>query len=161
MNTMADTKLEPIVKSIEVPCGQEQAFNVFVNEMDTWWPLGKFTTSAMAGAPAKAIRVEAKKGGTITEISGDDTEYLWGTFLEFDPFGSFAMDFHFGPPDQVIEERTRLEVAFTDLGDGKTRVQLTQTGWEGLGEWAADIRGGYDFGWGPIFEEGYKAACSA
>jgi hypothetical protein len=62
---MADTELEPIVKSIEVPCGQEQAFNVFVNEMDSWWPLGKFTTSAMAGAPAKAIRVEAKKGGKI------------------------------------------------------------------------------------------------
>ena len=108
MNIM-DTKLAPIVKSIEVPCGQEQAFGVFVNELDTWWPLGKFTTSAMGGAPAKAIRVEAKKGGAITEIASDDTEYPWGTFLEYDPFGSFAMDFHFGPPGRGDREQNLAE----------------------------------------------------
>ncbi len=60
--------LDPIIKTIEVPCSQERAFKVFLNEMDRWWPLGKFTVSAMGGAPAKAIRVEAKQGGKIVEI---------------------------------------------------------------------------------------------
>lgn len=41
--------LEPIVRVIEVPCGQEAAFNIFISEMNTWWPLGKYTTSAMDG----------------------------------------------------------------------------------------------------------------
>ena len=46
--------LDPIIKTIEVPCSQEKAFRVFVKEMDTWWPLGKFTVSAMGGKAAKA-----------------------------------------------------------------------------------------------------------
>ena len=37
--------LEPIVTTIEVPCGQERAFNVFVNDMPTWWPLDKRSMS--------------------------------------------------------------------------------------------------------------------
>src|SRR6266480_1053505 len=66
--------LDPIIKTIEVPCSQERAFKVFLNEMDTWWPLGKFTVSEMGGAPAKAIRVEAKQGGKIVEIGPNGTE---------------------------------------------------------------------------------------
>ena len=51
--------LEPIVRTIEVPCSQEDAFRIFL-EMKSWWPLGKLTTSAIGGAPAKSIRVEPK-----------------------------------------------------------------------------------------------------
>ena len=69
------------------------------------------------------------------------------------------MHFHFGPLGEKIENRTLVEVAFTDLGNGRTRVELTQTGWEGLGEWAAQIRDGYVFGWDAIFGQAYKAAC--
>jgi len=29
--------IAPLVKTIEVPCGQKQAFTVFL-EMNTWWP---------------------------------------------------------------------------------------------------------------------------
>ena len=158
MNTTS-TKLDPIIKTIEVPCGQEKAFDVFVNEMDSWWPLGKFTTSAMAGAPAKSIRVEGRVGGEIVENAADDTEYLWGRFRSYDPHDSIAMDFHFAPPGEEITARTLVEVQFTDLGDDRTRVDLTQTNWEGLGEWAAQIRDGYDVGWAAIFEQAYKSAC--
>jgi hypothetical protein len=70
--------LPPIIKTIEVPCSQEKAFTVFLNEMDSWWPLGKFSVSAMGGAPAKAIRVEAKPGGKIVEIGPNGTEYFVG-----------------------------------------------------------------------------------
>lgn len=41
--------IEPIVRSIDVPCDQALAFSVFLNEMHTWWPLAKFTVSAMGG----------------------------------------------------------------------------------------------------------------
>ena len=47
--------IEPIVRSIDVPCDQALAFSVFLNEMHTWWPLAKFTVSAMGGSPAKTI----------------------------------------------------------------------------------------------------------
>src|SRR6266702_978541 len=32
--------LDPIIKTIEVPCSQAKAFDVFLNEMDSWWPPG-------------------------------------------------------------------------------------------------------------------------
>ncbi len=41
--------LDQITKTIEVPCSQEMAFEVFLNKMDRWWPLDKFTVSAMRG----------------------------------------------------------------------------------------------------------------
>ena len=107
--------LDPIIKTIEVPCSQEEAFDVFVNEMDTWWPLGKFSVSAMGGAPAKAIRVEAKPGGTIVEIGPSGTEYLWGTVRSYDPHDFFSMDFHFAPPGDKVDARTIVEVRFTTL----------------------------------------------
>ena len=152
--------IEPIVKTIEVPCSQEQAFSIFINEMDSWWPLSRFTVSAMAGGVAKGVRVEPKQGGTIVEIGHDDTEHLWGTIKSYDPHDFISMDFHIPQPGEVVESRTLVELKFTVLADEKTRVQLTQSNWEGLGEWGETLRGGYGGGWVVIFDEAYKAACS-
>ena len=39
--------LDPIIKTIEVPCSQEKAFGVFVKEVGSWWPLAKRSMSLM------------------------------------------------------------------------------------------------------------------
>ena len=152
--------LDPILKTIEVPCSQEMAFDVFINKMDSWWPLGMFTVSAMNGAPAKGIRVEAKQGGAIVEIGADDTETQWGTIQTYQPHDYLGLYFHIPGPDGVVQDRTNVDVRFTELGAAQTRVELTQSGWEVLGEMAGGIREGYDKGWTMIFEKAYKAACS-
>ena len=160
--------LDPIIKTIEVPCSQKLAFEVFLNKMDSWWPLGKFTTSAMRGEPAKSIRVEAKQGGNIVEIGSDDTETSWGTIKSYDPHDSFSMDFHIPRPDEQVEDgadprgqlgRSLIEVRFIALGSERTRVELTQSNWEAFGDMAEAIRGGYGGGWVMIFEQAYKSAC--
>ena len=151
--------LDPIIKTIEVPCSQEKAFGVFVNEMDSWWPLGKFTVSAMGGEPAKAIRVEAKQGGKIVEIGHDDTEHEWGTIKSYDPYDFISMDFHIPQPTEKVESRSLVEVRFTALGNERTRVELTQSNWEAFGEMAEGLRGGYGGGWVLIFEQAFKSAC--
>lgn len=151
--------LEPIVKTIVVPCTQEKAFGIFVNEMDSWWPLARFTVSAMGGGAAKGIRVEAREGGTIVEIGPDDAEHLWGTIQHYDPHDFLSMDFHIPQPGEVVKSRTLVEVRFTPLGGEQTRVELTQSRWEALGEWAEMLRGGYGGGWELIFEQAFKAAC--
>lgn len=153
--------LDPIVKTIEVPCGQAQAFDVFVREMGTWWPLGRFTVSAMGGAPARTIRVDARAGGAIVEIGPDDAEHLWGTIEAFEPHDFVRMRFHFAPPGVEVTGRTLVEVRFTALGEARTRVQLTQSDWEALGEQAAMVRGGYGSAWTLIFEQAYPAALGA
>lgn len=90
--------LEPLVNTIEVPCGQEQAFRVFIEQMDSWWPLEMFSVSAMSGAPAHSIRVDAREGGEIVEVGPDGTEHAWGKISQYDPYSMIALDFHIPTP---------------------------------------------------------------
>jgi len=152
--------LEPIVKRIEVPCSQKKAFTVFLDEMDTWWPLDRFTTSKMAGSSVKEIRVDAKAGGEIIEVSVEGTEYPWGKINTYDPFGFFSMDFHITHPDHETGPMSLVEVSFTAVDSQRTLVELKQSNWEVFGDMAKDIYGGYNFGWGLIFEQNFKDACS-
>lgn len=153
--------LDPLIKTIEVPCSQQQAFTIFIEEMDSWWPLSRFSVSALGGGVAKSIRVEPMLGGNIMEIGGDDTEHLWGTIRSFDPHDSVSMDFHISPPGVVIHERSLVEVQFTAIEPEKTRVQLTQSNWEAFGEMAEMMRGDNAYGgaWNVIFVDAFKAAC--
>lgn len=149
--------LDPIIKTIEVPCSQEKAFGVFVTEMGSWWPLDKRSMSLMKGGkPAKSLRVDAKHGGKIVEIGHDDTEHHWGTIKSYDPHDALSMDFHMGLPP---ENASLVEVRFTALGNERTRVELTQSNWEAFGDMAEMMRGGYGSGWVIIFEQAYKSAC--
>lgn len=153
--------IEPLIKRFEVPCSQKNAFDVFLDQMDTWWPMGKFTVSAMAGQPAKAIRVEGRVGGRITEIGSDGAEVLWGTILELERHGRIAMEFHIPRPGDVVTTRPLLVLEFEALGPAQTRVTLTQSNFEALGDLGAQVRGGYDFGLKMIFEVNFAAACAA
>ncbi len=151
--------LDPIIKTIEVPCSQEKAFGVFVNEMGSWWPLDKRSMSMISGGkPAKSLRIDPKEGGKIVEIGHDDTEHLWGTIRSYDPHDLLTMDFHMGLP---AENASLVEVRFTALGNERTRVELTHSNWEAFGEMAEMMRGGYGSGWVIIFEQAYKSACGA
>ncbi len=151
--------IEPLIRTIEVPCSQKNAFEVFLDKMDSWWPLGKFTVSAMAGQPARAIRVDARLGGKIVEVGSDGTEVVWGNILTLDRHSRLVMEFHIPRPGDVVTARPLLELDFVALGPTQTQVTLRQSNFEALGEMGAPVRGGYDFGWKMIFEGGYRAAC--
>jgi len=152
--------LDPLIKTIEVPCGQKEAFVVFVNEVSTWCPLGKYSVSAFSGEAARSIRVEPTEGGQIVEIGHDHQEHLWGIIRSYDPHDSIGMDFHIPEPGDTSGAATRVDVRFTALAHGLTRVELTQSNWEALGDKAVPMRGGYGGGWAEIFQQAYKAACA-
>jgi uncharacterized protein YndB with AHSA1/START domain len=53
---------------------------------------------------------------------------------------------------QLSAEQAQLvDIRFTPEADG-TRVELTHSGWEKLGDAAASLRERYDRGWGTVFE---------
>ena len=150
--------IEPLINTIEVPCGQAEAFRVFVNEMGSWWPLHKRSMSLKAvGKPAKSLQVDPRLGGKIVEIGPEGAEYHWGTIKAIVPNESVAMDVHMGMPP---EQASLVEVTFVPLAANRTRVTLTQSNWEGFGDMAEMLRTGYKPGWVIIFEEAYGAACS-
>jgi uncharacterized protein YndB with AHSA1/START domain len=148
--------LDPIVRTIDVPCGQAEAFSVFVNDMPSWWPLGRFSISAKGKTTARALRVDPRPGGTIVEVGHDGTEYLWGTFRSYEPNELVSMDFHMGTGPEAA---TLVEIRFTALARELTRVELTQSNWERAGDMANMLRGGYGIGWTVIFEQAFKEAC--
>jgi uncharacterized protein YndB with AHSA1/START domain len=152
--------LDPLVKIIEVPCDQEKAFTIFIDEMATWWPLGKFTTSAMSGAAAVSIKVESHKDGRIVEIGPDGSEHLWGSIKEYNPYDFLSMHFHIPTPNEKVEDRSLVEVRFTKLAEKLTKVELKQSNWEAFGKRAKMLLGGYGGGWDLIFLVAYKEACS-
>lgn len=151
--------LDPIIRTIDVPCNQIKAFTIFINEMDSWWPMGKFTTTAFTGEAAASIRVDAKEGGEIIEVSPDNTEYKWGTINKFDPYGFISMSFHIPHPEEDVKNRSLVELRFTVIDENQTRVELKQSNWEAFGKRAKDLQGGYGGGWAIIFDTAYKAAC--
>ncbi|MEM9460666.1 MAG: SRPBCC domain-containing protein [Myxococcota bacterium] len=148
--------IEPLVKTIEVPCDQAEAFEVFVDQMGTWWPLARFSASVKFGMSPQGLRVQPRVGGTIVETSTDGTEHLWGTILEYDPHDYVRMDLHIGLPPQTA---SRVEVRFVALEAERTRVVLTQSEWERFGRFAEMMLQGYPRGWVVIFEQAYRMAC--
>ena len=151
--------LEPIVKTIEVTCTQEKAFHVFINEMGSWWPMERFSQSVMRGQTVNTLRVDAREGGQIVEVSSDDAEVLWGTITTFDPNDFLGMDFHIPHPSEEKRSDSKVEVRFTALADDRTQVVLTQSNWENFGDMAEMVHSGYGTGWSVIFEQAYKEAC--
>ena len=151
--------LDPVIKTIVVQCDQEKAFSLFVNKMDTWWPLDKFTVSAMGGKPAKSIRVDASEGGEIVEIGSDNSESLWGTINSIVPNESFNMNFHIPQPGEVVSERSIVEIKFIEMSKEETKIELKQNNWEAFGDRAKDMQGGYGGGWNMILNE-FESACT-
>jgi len=152
--------LDPIIKTIEVPCSQERAFTVFLNRNGHLVARSANSpVSAMGGAPAKAIRVEAKQGGKIVEIGPNGTEYCGARSNHTIRTPSSVWTSNFAPPGEKVDARTLVEVRFTALGNKRTRVVLTQSNWEAFGEKAAMLRDrGYSQAWVAIFEGAFKAA---
>jgi len=147
--------LDPITKTLEVPCDQQKAFTVFVNEVNTWWPLDKNTVSAMGGQVAKQVVIEPNVNGKVYEIGHDDTEHLWGSVTRYEPFSAITLDWHIGLP---AENASAVEVKFTPLNNGHTQVVLTHSRWEAFGDKAEEMRAGYDGGWVGVFEQAYRSA---
>ena len=114
----------------------------------------------MRDKTVKQLRVDAREGGQIIEVGSDDVEVLWGTIKTYDPYSYLNMDFHIPHPSEKNPGFSTVEVRFVALGEDRTRVELTQSNWEALGDVAEMVQGGYKQAWVMIFEGAYRAACA-
>lgn len=129
-----------VKKSIEVPLPPERAYEVFFAEIGTWWPLA---THSVGLERALSVSGGAAAGDELLETLIDGTTSVWGSVVESDPPRSATLSWHAGRP---ADEATRLELTFTESGDGGTLVELVHSGWE---RWAdgATQAAGYNEGW--------------
>jgi len=149
--------IEPIRKTIDVSCDPDTAFAIFTGKIADWWPLDGHSVSAMSGKAARSLTLEPRAGGQIYETTADGGREDWGRVTAYQPGRRLALAWHvMAPPDKA----TGVEITFTPNGAG-TRVDLTHTGWEILGDDGPARRDSYNGGWVRVFEECYAGACAA
>jgi hypothetical protein len=139
------TSLEPVVKTITVRCSQERAFDVFTARMGSWWPVTRFSIAADEGVSEVVdVRIDPTEGGRCYEVRADGSEADWGHVVAWEPPSRVAMSWK---PTLRAQPSTEWEVVFTAEGPDATRVVLTHTGWERLGEDGPEARESYLSGW--------------
>jgi len=142
--TIARFPVPPVVKTVTVRAALAQTFALFADDFARWWPLGRIHT----GPDPVDCAIERRVGGRIFERAADGRETSWGTVLAYDPPHHLAFSWIV---ELTAEQEQLVEIRFTPEDRG-TRVELTHSGWEKLGDAAASQRARYDRGWGTVFE---------
>lgn len=150
MSINQSSAIAPVVKTVSVKCTPEQAFLYFTADISKWWPLATHSCAAYASEfkeTAASVTFERHKGGRIIEHARSGEEYPWGTVLTWEPPTRVVFTWH-----PMREEATAQEVEVTfHAVEGGTRVILTHTGFEKLGDSAEAERNGYNEGWEGVF----------
>ena len=139
----------PVRKSLVIRATPEKAFEVFTTGFGRWWPKSHSTASS----PQKQAVIEPRAGGRWYEQAEDGAECEWGEVLAWRLNSEFKYD-----PDLLTE----VDVRFTPLADGHTRLDFEHRGLERMGALAAETRVRLDSpgGWGGLLD-GYRLVAEA
>ncbi len=130
----------PLRLSFDIACPVDHAFDVWTNRLSSWWPPGH----SASGDPDTRVALEPRLGGRIYERTSDGAEIEWGRITSWEPPHRLGYAWHIGrEPDQA----TDVEVTFVDLGDGTSRLDIVQSGWERLGAAGPPLREANSSGW--------------
>ena len=157
MSTGAVTGTDTSVKkSVTVKCSREHAFEIFNKRYDLWWP----KTHKIGSADFKTAVVEEKVGGRWYEVGVDGSTCEWGKVLAYEPPSRVVLAWHTQPNwthDPDPNHASRVEITFTDLGGGQTRVDLVHSDLENHGHGWQEMRAQLADGWSSIMD-GYGQA---
>jgi uncharacterized protein YndB with AHSA1/START domain len=151
--SVAQFTVPPIVKSVIVGAAPARTFELFAGELARWWPLAQFHT----GPDPVDCAIEPRVGGRVFERAADGRETMWGTVLAYDPPARLAFSWIVG---LSADKAQQVDVRFI-AEDGGTRVELTHSGWEKLGDEAASLRERYAQGWGTLIERFFAEYANA
>jgi uncharacterized protein YndB with AHSA1/START domain len=148
--TIAEFQVPPVIKTVTVRAAPERAFAFFARDLARWWPLAQFHT---APEPVDCA-IEPRVGGRVFERASDGRETSWGTVVAYEPPYRLAFSWLIG--GLTVEQAQLIDIRFT-AEDSGTRVELTHSGWEKLGDAAAAqrLREQYERGWATIIERCY------
>ena len=138
-----------------VPLPPQQAFDVFVGQMNTWWPRqGVFPYSfAPKSTRPLSIQFEARLGGRYYETFADGGEYAIGRITEWQPPATLAYTWR----DPNWPGETVIRLRFTAHADG-TQVTYEQDGFAQAG--VPELAAYYQIGCRQTLA-GYAAHCRA
>ena len=138
-----DFKVPPVIKTIVYAGPAEAAFDRFTLNIGAWWPLA--THSLGRTDDPSSVRFEPLEAGApLVERCRSGAVHVWGSIIDIRRPHVIRFTWHVGRDPDTAQQ---IEVAFDANDDGTTRVTLTHSGWERLGDGALDARNGYNTGW--------------
>jgi uncharacterized protein YndB with AHSA1/START domain len=151
--------LAPVRTEVVVPMAPAEAYDLFTAGFDTWW----IRSHNIGPAPLKEAVLELKPGGRWYEIDEDGSECDWGKVLDCEPPNRLLLGWQISA-DWAYDAQllTEVEVTFTGLADGTTRVVVEHRNMERFGERAEDMQRtfGAPNGWTTLLAR-YAAAAAA
>ena len=140
-------QVEPIHRSVSVACAPEDAFQLFTEDMGTWWPVESHSRAAteFESEDVKVERLEfqGRVGGSVFEHMSDGRTLPWADVIAWDPPHRFVLAWK---PHSRPQPPTEVQVTFTPQNGG-TLVELEHRGWERLSEDFSEIYESYAGGW--------------
>jgi uncharacterized protein YndB with AHSA1/START domain len=143
---MTQATLTPVRHAVTVPLPADEAFALFTERFNVWWPQHHIGAAELA-----EVVLEPHAGGRWFERGVDGSECDWGTVLVCERPERLVMTWQISPEwkyDPDPAHASEVEVRFTETG-GQTRVELEHRHIERHGEGAEDLHGqvSADEGW--------------
>jgi uncharacterized protein YndB with AHSA1/START domain len=140
----------PVRKSIIVNASVHDAFEVFTEEIDSWWP----RTHHIGTSPMVRAIVEPRAGGRCYTEQSDGSECDWGRVLAWEPPSRLVLAWqitHQWGYEPDVAKASEVEVRFIPHGDA-TRVELEHRHFARHGDGGASMRASVDApnGWTTI-----------
>jgi uncharacterized protein YndB with AHSA1/START domain len=136
--------------SIVVDAPVEDAFAVFTEDMDSWWPKEHHVLEA----PLARMVFEPRVGGAIYDVGTDGSECRWARVLAYEPPRRIVFSWDINLQWQIETDPAKTsEVEVRFVADGaRTRVEVEHRhldrvgdGWEGMRD-AVGSDGGWKVG---------------
>ncbi len=136
--SMTDVAVQQVV-TVNVPI--DRAFALFTDGFDSWWP----RTHKIGAADLKQAVLEGRQGGRWYEIGTDGSECEWGRVLAWEPPKRLVIAWQLDASWQYDPELlTEVEVRFTEVAPGQTRVELEHRDLDRYGEAKDEMRAALD-----------------
>ena len=151
--TATSTSGNTVQKSITVAASPQRAFEVFTAGFDSWWP----RSHHIGKSPMTKGVIEGWVGGRCYSQQEDGTDCAWGQILVWEPPFKLVMAWmitHEWGYQPDLAKSSEVEIRFTALDGGKTRVDLEHRGFERMGPGGATMRTMVEApgGWGSLLE---------
>ena len=147
----------PVRKSIVVKADAAHAFEVFTARISNWWP----RSHSVGASPQTSVVMEPRSGGRWYEIGQDGSQCNWGKVLAWEPPSRVLLAWQINSDWKYQEDLiTEVEVKFTPIAGGETRVELEHRNIERFGDKAEKVRTAIDSegGWSAIVKLYAEAA---
>lgn len=124
--------IAPVVVDVTIRVPVEAAFRAFTADFARWWPMSHH----IGADDPETVVIEPWVGGRWFERAPDGTECPWGEVLAWDPPHRVELAWNLDGTwtyQPGRENASRVDVRFSAVGPGLTRVVLEHRGFEAHG----------------------------